>query len=1301
MRLALKGLLGSPDRRRRGLRGLLGGVLLVVTLLLLALFVMSLLLASEGVNRWFFQRLQAEVPALQIRFDEGSLWRGWHFQHLGWQTGTLTVGLDNLELRWTPACLLRQKLCLDRLHSERLLVRLGPETPPPSDEPITLPDIHLPLAIELSEVSVDSVYLLQGDLQEHPTPLLTDLQLVARSDGFDAPLVVERFSGQLAGDVIAAASSPPDPSAPQPGWLASGELQTHSGWPLQLQSRLQLPSLQEQTWAVTLQVEGSLQQLSLSLASEGYLEGVLQGWIEPISPTVPAQLQWRGEPFLAWPTLPSSLTLNDWTLQLVGDLQQGYQLQGHGQFLQLAQAEAMVNLALSGRLNANGAQQLQLDLTVAGEPERRLALSGDLNWQSPLQASSHLQLQDFPWQWFYPVATGLMEVEQLQLQAQLQDRRWQAELTSQLLAAGELTAPAAGAAKPSRWTLAAQLHGDNEGMQTDSLSLTEQQGQAEARGDLQLSWSPYPQWRARLDVEQLDPALWIKPLPGQLSGSVSSSGQYRQQALQLAANWRLDGQLRRRSTRLQGALSHDQGLWLMPELLLEQGDNRIRGQQLQLDAASQLVAGQLQLALPALDTLWPGLRGVLNGELALSGRAGAPRLQGRIDSDQLGYGDWSLQGLTFESDLSNDEQAPGEADLRIAELKVGDVDLGQLQLALSGTQSRHQASLALSGGELEWHIALQGKSDARGWQGRFSDGRLSLNLSPQESLQWRQQTDAQLNYGRASAALTLSPHCWRQGDSRLCLQQTQKLLPDRQLQLQLQDFDFSALTPLLPNGLQWQGRLNGQLQLQQPDQGELRTELALRSDDGALHRTQATEVVSFPYRTIELTAQLQAAEAQAQIHIDSELVGRLDIDALIEDPGAQQNLSGRYRLSRFKLDVLQPFLPQVSRLEGRLQGQGELSGQLRNPIIKGDLQLREGHLSGPNLPVNIDRFSADIEVLGQQARLRGQWQSGNQGRGRIEGELDWLPWHGQLRFYGEALPVSVPPYAELMISPDLTATLSDQQLEISGRVSVPTGKIQVRELPPSVVHVSPDTVIVGEEAEEPLPVGLKASIQLDIGDQLQLSAFGLSGRLKGQLLVKENMTASGEIRILNGRFKRYGQDLKLRRSLLLFSGPLDQPYLSVEAYRQVDDVLAGLRLTGRASNPSSEIFSEPAMSQQEALSYLVLGRPLDEAETDEGERSLMGEAALALGVAGSANFAGRVGEAFGISDFELDTEGSGTDTQVVVSGNLTDKLSVRYGMGVFEPANQVALRYDLTRQLYIEAISGLANSLDFFYRIDF
>jgi len=122
------------------------------------------------------------------------------------------------------------------------------------------------------------------------------------------------------------------------------------------------------------------------------------------------------------------------------------------------------------------------------------------------------------------------------------------------------------------------------------------------------------------------------------------------------------------------------------------------------------------------------------------------------------------------------------------------------------------------------------------------------------------------------------------------------------------------------------------------------------------------------------------------------------------------------------------------------------------------------------------------------------------------------------------------------------------------------------------------------------------------------------------------------------------------------------------------------------------------MSQEQALSYLVLGRPLTGTGEDD---NLLAQAALGLGLMGSSGITTDLANHLGIKDFELDTEGSGNDTAVVASGKINERLSVRYGVGVFEPASTIALRYKLSKRVYVEVASGVASSLDIFYKRDF
>ena len=98
---------------------------------------------------------------------------------------------------------------------------------------------------------------------------------------------------------------------------------------------------------------------------------------------------------------------------------------------------------------------------------------------------------------------------------------------------------------------------------------------------------------------------------------------------------------------------------------------------------------------------------------------------------------------------------------------------------------------------------------------------------------------------------------------------------------------------------------------------------------------------------------------------------------------------------------------------------------------------------------------------------------------------------------------------------------------------------------------------------------------------------------------------------------------------------------------------------------------------------------------------MLAQAALGLGLLGGEELTGGLASSLGIEDFQLGSEGSGNSTSVVASGNITERLSLRYGVGVFEPANTIALRYKLSRRVFTEAASGLASSLDIFYKRDF
>ena len=149
-----------------------------------------------------------------------------------------------------------------------------------------------------------------------------------------------------------------------------------------------------------------------------------------------------------------------------------------------------------------------------------------------------------------------------------------------------------------------------------------------------------------------------------------------------------------------------------------------------------------------------------------------------------------------------------------------------------------------------------------------------------------------------------------------------------------------------------------------------------------------------------------------------------------------------------------------------------------------------------------------------------------------------------------------------------------------------------------------------------------------------------------------------------------------------------------------------VRVEGRANAPTLTLFADTAMTQDEMLGYLLLGRPLyQEGQLNLGgagnDTALLASAALSLGIKGGQGIAGDIGNALGVKNVTLDAEGSGDDTRFTVSGYLSPRLYLRYGVGVFTPVNKVTLRYKLNKSLYLEAVSSLESALDLFYNFKF
>lgn len=250
----------------------------------------------------------------------------------------------------------------------------------------------------------------------------------------------------------------------------------------------------------------------------------------------------------------------------------------------------------------------------------------------------------------------------------------------------------------------------------------------------------------------------------------------------------------------------------------------------------------------------------------------------------------------------------------------------------------------------------------------------------------------------------------------------------------------------------------------------------------------------------------------------------------------------------------------------------------------------------------------------------------------------------------------------IVANPDMQFGIVDTTMQLRGKVTVPEADIDLERLDRGT-SVSEDVVVLDPVDPEAAPASpLDMDLAIVLGDKVNMSGFGLKGGLSGQMQIRarpgREMTANGGLDV-RGRYKAYGQDLTISRGQLTWNNNIvSDPRVSLRAERKIGDVTAGIDVSGRAESPRADVWSEPAMSQSEALSYLVLGRGLSTASSDETQQVSAASAALS---AGSSLIASQIGAKLGLDEAGV-SESSTVGSVVGFGKYLSPKLYVGYGV---------------------------------------
>lgn len=775
-----------------------------------------------------------------------------------------------------------------------------------------------------------------------------------------------------------------------------------------------------------------------------------------------------------------------------------------------------------------------------------------------------------------------------------------------------------------------------------------------------IDWQEKLQIKTEFSAQDFNPGTIVAELPGNISLTGKASLIDQTLETQLKAT----GQLRGASLELETDLSLRNNVTNIRSARVSLGKNiaTLKGR-VSSKQADDIV---FNIDAPDLSTFYPEVGGKLFAAGRLQGQWEKIEVESKIKGESIFFNTHHVKSLDLNIQPSN---TPGEYKLNFLANTItsGEHSLESLSIKGDGNQKHQNIQFNLQGGPFKSRVGanISGQLESKTGMWRGELNQLHFSAADLPDYYQEQPSDIILSKSRQK----ISAFCLQGPTEKLCLDGDINLGKKSIINVNLKRLPLNRFSSWLP--------LSKKL----------------------------TEHLS---SNLKITGDNQHWQLDAWGELDS----RNRMNALLSFNEEQKTIAGNVAAKFNKLQWINLFTEKINQPKGRLNANINLTGIIPHPQLSGTIKLEEGEARVPFNGTEINNASMLIDFQPDQiAKLSGELQSGD-GNITITGETRWSAaprWNADIHLKGVNFLAANLPVAEVDISPDLHIKGSEKGINVSGTVSIPKADIRIEDLPDKTIKVSPDEYIIGDlmiEPQQPAAsplLDVNADINIRLGTRVDLRGFGLDTGIEGRLKLRERpgrpTSGDGTLTMVDGKYSAFGKELIIEHGTLYFNGPLDTPRINLRVINPIEGIKVGLAISGTPRQPKSRIFSTPSMSETEALSYLLTGKPLN--ATGDSESGLLVNAAAKLGMKKSANRINNIRAKAGFDTLQLEAGDDLTESKLVVGKYLSARLYLEYVTQLFANTEVFSLRYEFSNKFHLEAESSdESQALDFIYQFE-
>lgn len=824
------------------------------------------------------------------------------------------------------------------------------------------------------------------------------------------------------------------------------------------------------------------------------------------------------------------------------------------------------------------------------------------------------------------------------------------------------------------------------------------------------------EWQGTLASDSFAANRLHPQLPESLSGELLVHGRLDDALWLSIASNKLQGIFR--NNAFQSTLA---GEWKNNTLQLDQLNVTLDDAKLSVAGTADVrsATGRFQLDIPAFQQIISPANGSLTATGTIDGPYQQPSINASVQGRDIQYGEFKASALDINIDVKQGVLIAGKNLITLANVECSastqPIHLKHLQLNAQDNWLSPQLKFTAASEMLNLELTTETEIEPRGVSGELKVLTLSgpdfgrYNLSESVTYQLQRAVDSQdleLSHWKFSNFCLIQDQVDKSQGTELCasgVRDGQNLSAS----VSATGLPLSLLQLVPEMAVTVEGELDLTASLSKSFKG-IKGEASVTQNRRS--NKLLVTLINDPNKHLEVTefgTELTLVDQQFMGSINAKLNETGSLTSTINAGGFGSTDSPVTAEFNVSIPDLSPYTAISSDIDipaGSLNSTILVGNTLQQPAISADAQLDIPHIYIHPLSMEWSDLSATIlsntegELLLQATMLAGDGTLTLEGQATADNDQNW---RSQLRVSGDKVLLMDQPTRKITSSPELTISLVPGQTTVTGIVTVPEAFIQFKPTP-NRLSLTDDAVIYTEESElENSAWKTLLDVELILGENVHLEAFGLKTDVIGNLSLtqkpRSSLLGTGELNLKNGSYKAYGQDLIIDKGLIRFNGSLQRPEVDVKAYRQVNEVTAGLLISGAIDKLQSKLYSSPTLSDSEILSYIIRGRPLR--ESNAADSNMVANAALSYALEQSTPVTDKLADISGLDSVSI-TADRGVETLGIALGkHLSSDLYVRYGIGVIDKLSKLFAQYQISDKLFLETEIGEGQSIDLLYRV--